>query len=207
MTTYFTADWHLGHARIIELCSRPFVDAAQMNRQIIRNMNDVVGEDDTLIILGDVVMGQYAANVELLSALRSRRVLIIPGNHDRFSLAYRGNETAREAARMALVNLGLWAQEDRRPSQWETTIGGHMALLSHYPYVGDSTEQVRFADLRPKDEGLPLVHGHDHERWREPGRQLNVRGDGCGRGASSPMRSGSWSTRPRTRGMVGCLSR
>ena len=38
-----------------------------------------------------------------------------------------------------------------------------MVLLSHYPYNGDSQkDRERYADLRAVDNGLPLIHGHNH---------------------------------------------
>jgi calcineurin-like phosphoesterase family protein len=172
VTTYFTADWHLGHQRIIELCDRPFSDAHQMNRQIIRNCNALVGEADTLMVLGDTVLGTYAANVQLLQQIRCNRVVMIPGNHDRWSYAYRGTDARREEARLGLTRLGMFPQADRKPSRWRSSVQGRAVLLSHYPYAG--TDGERFPELRPADEGLPLLHGHVHEKWRENGRMLNV---------------------------------
>ena len=54
---YFTSDLHLNHARIIELANRPFGSVEEMNDTIIGNINDTVGADDTLWVLGDVCMG------------------------------------------------------------------------------------------------------------------------------------------------------
>jgi len=44
MTTWFTADLHLGHRNIIEYCNRPFADVDEMNRALIANWNQVVGD-------------------------------------------------------------------------------------------------------------------------------------------------------------------
>ena len=55
------------------------------------------------------------------------------------------------------------------------TINGQPVLLSHYPYLGDSHSQTdRYADVRAKDEGLPIIHGHVHGSWHIRGRQYNV---------------------------------
>jgi len=35
MTTWFTADLHLGHCNIIDYCGHPFEDAEAMNRALI----------------------------------------------------------------------------------------------------------------------------------------------------------------------------
>lgn len=174
MTTYFTADWHLGHARIIELCNRPFTSADQMNRVLIRNCNAVVRPNDTLIMLGDHVLGSYRPNVQLLAQIHCQRVILIPGNHDRWSLGHRGNATSRLDAFNGLLDMGLYPQEDRSPSQWESQIGEHKVLMSHYPYTGDTQNVDRHQDLRPVDTGLPLIHGHVHNQWQANGRMLNV---------------------------------
>lgn len=36
MTTWFTADLHLGHRNIATYCARPFDDADQMNAELVR---------------------------------------------------------------------------------------------------------------------------------------------------------------------------
>jgi calcineurin-like phosphoesterase family protein len=42
-------------------------------------------------------------------------------------------------------------------------IGDKMFVLSHYPYNGDHTEKDRHVNLRPTDQGVPLIHGHTHQ--------------------------------------------
>ena len=53
MTVYFTSDLHLEHANIIKHCDRPFESTEQMDHQLIANINAIVGQRDTLYILGD----------------------------------------------------------------------------------------------------------------------------------------------------------
>ena len=189
--TYWTSDWHWGHERIIELCNRPFKSVSEMNREILDRVNSVVTGRDTLVILGDVIMGTFEETVKLLAQLRAKRIWIIPGNHDRFSLAYANRgapETQRnkralwraeyEAARHSAGNRGpgrlIRAEPDRVPSVWHTEIGMQPVAVSHFPYVGDSGKTDRHRWLRPKDEGLPLIHGHVHTAWRTNGAQFNV---------------------------------
>jgi len=40
-------------------------------------------------------------------------------------------------------------------------------LLSHFPYGGDSHDEDRYAQFRLRGEGIPLLHGHVHEPFRE----------------------------------------
>jgi calcineurin-like phosphoesterase family protein len=184
---FFTADLHLGHERIIDLCDRPFrtggqPDIAAMNAAVIDGINSRVKRSDSLVILGDVVMGKLEDTLRLLKEIRAKRIWIIPGNHDRFSLAYRHHgapETQRTkrklwASQYEEQRVGIRCEPDLFPSAW----GGHLdrrrVMFSHYPYHGDSHDQDRYAAHRPVDRGLPLVHGHVHGRWRENGRMLNV---------------------------------
>ena len=180
--TYYTADWHLGHDRIRELCRRPFDSVTEMNQVILDRTNEKVTGRDTLVIIGDVVMGKLAENLALLGKLRARRIWMLPGNHDRFSLAY-GHHGAVETQRTKrelwrsqyeAAHRRLRAEPDRTPSVWSVRIAEQPVLLSHYPYAGDSQEAERHAALRPRDTGLPLVHGHVHTRWRVRGPMFNV---------------------------------
>lgn len=180
MTIYRTSDWHVGHERIISLSHRPFKNVDHMNHALIENANAVLTASDTLVMHGDNVMGNYERNLELLKQIRVGRLVLMPGNHDRFSIAMRKTETQRKTQRDRIIDvLGdsfdeLIVVADKETSAWETKICGHPVLTSHYPYVGDSHGPDRHAHLRAKDEGLPIVHGHVHGEWRENGRQLNV---------------------------------
>ena len=50
---FFTADLHLGHENIIKQCQRPFNNVEQMDKELIKNWNSVVNENDEVYILGD----------------------------------------------------------------------------------------------------------------------------------------------------------
>ena len=54
------------------------------------------------------------------------------------------------------------------------TVGYREVLICHLPYQGDSGETERYARFRPADEGMWMLHGHVHERWRQQGRMVNV---------------------------------
>lgn len=178
MTIFYSADLHLGHQRIIELCDRPFDSVEEMNRTIIERCNDTVREGDSLYLLGDLVMGSYAENVELLRQIRCRHVTLIPGNHDRWSLAYHHrNPALRDSYAAQLREMGFTVYPDGEPSVWgHVTNGGNPVYLSHYPFSGDSHDEDRYVDLRPDPEleKAPLLHGHVHEKWQTHGRMLNV---------------------------------
>lgn len=174
MNVWFSADLHLGHKRIIELCDRPFEDVESMNAGIVELFNTRVKPEDELWLLGDICMGPLAESLEVLSRINGRKILV-PGNHDRISPAYhhkgdRAAKVSRFAAQYHEVfDELIWKDP------WSYNVGaGREVLLSHFPYVGDSHGEDRYADLRPVDRGVPLIHGHVHGEWRERDHMLNV---------------------------------
>lgn len=81
---FFTSDTHHGHARIIELCKRPFRDVQEMDETMIRNWNAIVGERDTVYHLGDFSLGGVPSSI-FRKRLNGRIHLLI-GNHDKRAL-------------------------------------------------------------------------------------------------------------------------
>ena len=79
---YFTSDCHLGHNRIIQYCNRPFNDVHEMNKTIFNNINEIVGVDDTLYILGDFCF-KAKKPIEYRSRIVCQDVHLLYGNHDR----------------------------------------------------------------------------------------------------------------------------
>lgn len=81
MTTFFTADLHLGHANIIGLCKRPFADVREMDKQIVDRWNSVVQPEDVVWVLGDFAFRNERAAENYLKVLNGTKHLVI-GNHD-----------------------------------------------------------------------------------------------------------------------------
>ena len=79
---YFTSDLHLGHKNIIKYTDRPFSNVETMNKILIDNYNDVVKQDDTVYILGDLTYrAKKTETYNLIKKLNGRKILI-RGNHD-----------------------------------------------------------------------------------------------------------------------------
>jgi calcineurin-like phosphoesterase family protein len=79
MTTYFTADLHLGHNNIRTHCNRPFSTVEEMDETIIERWNNTVTNNDTVYILGDFAWNNTK---EYVSRLYGKKILI-RGNHDK----------------------------------------------------------------------------------------------------------------------------
>lgn len=173
---YVTSDTHFGHARISELADRPFASVDEMDAELIRRWNELVGPDDVVLHLGDLALGPIEQSLSLTSQLNGRRFLV-PGNHDRVSPATQTNRAVErfrpqyEAAGWTIL-----------PEVIEGTRRGYRLLASHYPYVGDSHDVDRHAKHRPSpDNGVPLLHGHTHSRDHGPnGHQFHVGVDAHG---------------------------
>jgi calcineurin-like phosphoesterase family protein len=80
MTIFLTSDTHFGHARIIELCGRPFSSVEEMDEALIENWNKTVGPRDEVYHLGDFAF-RTTNMVRYFDRLNGKKHLII-GNHD-----------------------------------------------------------------------------------------------------------------------------
>jgi calcineurin-like phosphoesterase family protein len=172
MTTFYTADQHFNHQRILSLCERPFPDVTTMNETIIERWNEVVAPDDTVWVLGDFAMGDITGSLALGLRLNGTKRLIL-GNHD------------RPFMRAGKPDYWTWTQryKDEAGFTWVghhagATIAGRHVHLSHFPYTGDSHDTDRYVDHRPEDDGSWLLCGHVHTAWTVNGRMINVGVDG-----------------------------
>lgn len=83
MKIFFTSDSHFGHANIIKYCNRPFIDANDMNEQLIANWNNVVSPDDVVYHLGDFAFGNEKSVNAIMHRLNFAHMHFIKGNHDK----------------------------------------------------------------------------------------------------------------------------
>lgn len=101
MAHYYTADLHLGHAGIIDLCGRPFASVEAMDEALIDNLRATVTAKDDLWILGDLAMvrGPEKERIAQLFQRIPGRKHLIAGNHDKpwiRALNWASVETLRE---------------------------------------------------------------------------------------------------------------
>lgn len=112
---FYIADYHFGHSNIIKFDKRPFSSVEEMDRKMIENWNNVVGDDDTVYLLGDFCWKAEDRWIEILDQLKGNKVLI-RGNHD----------------------LKTMSQQLRDKFQYvkdyaEVKDNGKKVLMSHYP--------------------------------------------------------------------------
>ena len=88
MATFFISDNHWGHAAIIRMCARPFVDADgrpdvdMMNRVMVESWNATVRPEDTVFHLGDFAYRYPADKLPTLFASLNGHKHLVKGNHD-----------------------------------------------------------------------------------------------------------------------------
>ena len=81
MITWFTADTHFGHTKIIEHSKRPFASVEEMDDVITQRWNAVVKQNDDVWHLGDFnyrskrLAGSYRLKL-------NGRIHVVWGNHD-----------------------------------------------------------------------------------------------------------------------------
>lgn len=155
MTTFYTSDTHLNHARIVSLDNRPAGSIEEHDRMIIDRWNAVVSPSDTVIHLGDVALGQWPVGIQKVHLLNGYKILV-PGNHDRISSVEKESRRERFRPDYEAVFQEIW------PEVVECRINEFPAVLSHYPYESDHSDNPRFMDIRAKDDGVAIVHGHTH---------------------------------------------
>lgn len=81
---FFTSDSHFGHANIIEFEKRPFASVEEMDKEMIKRWNEVVGDGDHVYHLGDLTLNRDITYVAELFVKLKGIIHIVPGNHDKW---------------------------------------------------------------------------------------------------------------------------
>lgn len=159
MITAFYSDPHFGHKNICAYAERPFVSVDEMNSVLIERYNYRIGENDTVLWLGDAFLCHFDKAKMIMDTLNGKKILI-DGNHD------------RSVKQMCEIGFDLVMH------QAALYISGRNCHFCHYPYAG--TEHVhgkddRFVEKRPvRRKGEILIHGHTHTRRKVHENMIHV---------------------------------
>ncbi|MBO6239956.1 MAG: metallophosphoesterase family protein [Butyrivibrio sp.] len=141
---YYIADCHFYHAALnTKMDKRGFLDVNEMNEYMIRKWNEKVTNADTVVILGDLSLGNVEETNDLIHRLKGKLCLII-GNHDKYV-----GKPGFDAGRFE------WIDNYR-----EITDSQKKVICCHYPmpfYEGQ---------YRKRHNGDPktyMLYGHVHE--------------------------------------------
>lgn len=141
-TIWFTSDLHLAHDREFLYKPRGFECISDMNEVIRENWNNVVGEEDEVYVLGDLMLNDNECGIDYIKSLKGM-IHVILGNHD-------------TAARIELYS--------KCPNivsiEYATVIkyGKYHFYLSHYPTMTSNLEKEHLSQC------LINLYGHTHQQ-------------------------------------------
>lgn len=167
---FITSDTHFGHKNIVRGVTnwrtqdgevpvgstRDFETIEQMNNRLVNAINNVVGQDDTLIMLGDVSFGGFENIGIFLDRLICKNIHLILGNHDTHI------ENNRENIQSRFLSVQHYL---------EVNINDKNFVLCHYP----------LQSWNGLNKGVIQLHGHVHlpaNRKFGNGKRLDVGVDG-----------------------------
>lgn len=161
MKEYVTSDWHFGHTNMCGsegfLPSRQhFKDTDEMDNYLIKTINSVVTNDDTLYHLGD--LGLHRKPVDVFNILKriKGQLVLYKGNHDSTKL-------------FKYIKNNNYLMGDGRPKFVLHDVGSiikrnkKVYYLTHYPMgIGEYRKNMR------------SICGHIHENPARDANFINV---------------------------------
>jgi len=167
---WITSDTHFGHKNLVRGVTgwrtqdgqipidstRDFQTIEKMNQQLVDNINNMVGQDDTLIMLGDVSFGGFDNIGIFLERLVCHNIHLILGNHDHHI------DNDRDYVQKRFLSVQHYL---------EVNIEGKDFVLCHYP----------LQSWHGLAKGVIHLHGHLHlpkHRKFGDGKKMDVGMDG-----------------------------
>lgn len=154
---YFTSDTHYSHSNICSATTkwtgadnltRKFNSLDHMNTTLTNNINEMVGEDDVLIHLGDWSFGGFENIEEFRSRLVCKNIHLTFGNHDHHIQNNKGDSQSLFSSTHNYLHLDV-----RRPAVvGKGMIDKYTFVCMHYP----------IASWDGMNDGVIHLHGHVH---------------------------------------------
>ena len=175
---FIVSDPHMYHKNILEFekcrAEEMLINGYSSHEEwITDNWNEAVGENDTVVCLGDFAFKK----IEEASAGLNGNKIIILGNHDRGKQAYELQGWTVVDGLYSETNLGLMklvGDDDHLLSGVSKNIMGKKTILCHYPLFSKDPYDTRNPKIRHrmelleglhKNDGCELnLHGHTHSR-------------------------------------------
>jgi len=141
---FFTSDLHFGHNKEFLYVSRGFNSIEEHDETVIKNWNSVVGPDDFVFILGDLMLNDNEDGIEKINRLNGKKYIIL-GNHDTATRIKLYKEQIKNLEGVEYVAK----IEHKKRLLW----------LCHYPTI-----TANFDDGKPWVKHLINLHGHTHSK-------------------------------------------
>ena len=130
-------NWRLLNGDVPVNQTRDFPNLEKMNAAIVNNINEVVGQDDILIHLGDWSFGGFESIREFWDRIVCKNIHLVLGNHDHHI------ENNRQGSQGLFLSV----------THYNTLkIGDHTFRLMHYP----------ISSWDGLNKGYMHLHGHCH---------------------------------------------
>jgi calcineurin-like phosphoesterase family protein len=151
---FFTSDTHYSHSNICrattrwtdaDSVTRDFKSLEHMNDTLVNNINEVVGQDDILIHLGDWSFGGFEMIEEFRNRILCKNVHLVFGNHDHHIRRNKGGVQDLFSSTQDYLHLDL-----RIPKGKE--VDKLTLVCMHFP----------IASWDGMNDGVPHLHGHVH---------------------------------------------
>lgn len=159
MSTWFTADTHFGHAKIIEHSHRPFGSVEEMDDVLVQLWNKRVKANDDVWHLGDFNFRSHRTTTSYWEQLNGR-IHMVWGNHD---------DAFARRAEMIAVRAGLRMFASTQEAKY-LRIANEKITLYHY------AQRV----WRNSHHGAWHLFGHSHNSLPSLGRSMDVGVDARG---------------------------
>lgn len=151
---WITSDLHIGHNRDFVYKDRGFETIEEHDATLVRNWNELVAPEDTVYILGDVMLKNnlsddgFLYGMSVLKKLNGR-LIVIRGNHD---------SKEKIEKYMECVNV-IKAGDAALYLDYPET-GSYHFYLTHYPTL------VSHKKLKQMKTALINLYGHTHQKDR-----------------------------------------
>ena len=146
---YFTSDLHFCHNRGFLYEPRGFLSIEEHDETIIENWNKAVKPEDTVYLLGDIMLNDNKRGIEKLNQLNGA-IYYIRGNHCSNARCVLYKEQTNMIP-LCSDFFTSWASLEK--------IKGYNLYLSHYPTYTSYIE-----NMAPLKQHVLNLHGHTHSK-------------------------------------------
>ena len=150
---FVTSDTHFGHDREFLWGPRGFANYLDHDEYIIKQWNSVVGPDDIVYHLGDVMLGDNEYGMNCLRQLNGI-IYIIPGNHDTSTRI----KLYKTLENIHVLESGIPGLEAAAAT---LKYKKYNFYLSHHPTMTSNLEKAPYLRMH-----LINLFGHTHQQKR-----------------------------------------
>lgn len=155
MKTFLISDTHFGHGNILTFLNpdgtkvRDFSSVEEMNETMIENWNKVIGLNDKVYHLGDVLFTKKWLDL-IMPRLNGVKILI-KGNHDNLKLSQYAQYFKDVRAYLVLDKFALShiPVHPESITRWKGNIHGHLHnnILADPRYINVSVERINYTPI------------------------------------------------------------